>query len=80
MTLFKNIERIRHIDFLIRTKSTGDPKEFAKKIGVSKRQMFNLVSELKEFGAPVHYSPVERTYYYTNRVEFVADFINIEHS
>lgn len=44
--------------------NTGTPEEFANKLHVSKRQLFNLLDELRGLGASIKYSRYKKTYYY----------------
>ncbi|MCG8696953.1 MAG: hypothetical protein MI922_02775 [Bacteroidales bacterium] len=64
MDLIKHIERYKHIDYLIRLKKTGNPLEFAEKIGLSRRQLFYYLDELRDFGLNIKYSNLLKTYYY----------------
>ena len=59
------IERIKYIDYLIRTKTTGCPKELAVKLKLSERMVYEYINTLrKDFSAPIKYSRVQQTYYY----------------
>ena len=49
MDLLKQIERINHIDHLIRTTSTGTPLQLANKLDVSKATVYRLIAQLKEW-------------------------------
>jgi len=59
---------------------TGDPEEFATKLDISKRQLFRIIEELKDYGAPIEYNRSLRTFYYKDadfeiRVNFSMQFI-----
>ncbi len=65
MSLSKYLLRIEQLDQLIRLKSTGTPKQLAKKLGISESAWFKLREELiTEFGFPIAYSRRAKTYYY----------------
>ena len=49
---------------MIRTESTGIPKEFAKKIDVSVSTLFELLNCLKQLGAEIYYNRERLTYTY----------------
>ena len=49
---------------LIKQSSTGCSDEFATKMGLSRRQLLEDISELKSIGAPIKFSPIRNTYYY----------------
>jgi predicted DNA-binding transcriptional regulator YafY len=61
----EQIERLKRMDELIKTKSTGNPEEFAEKLSISQSHLFNLINELKTRDAPIRYNPTRKTYYYT---------------
>lgn len=65
MNFIRQIERIERVDKFIKHKSTGDPKVFAAKLNISKRQLFRIIEELKDFGAPIAYSRALNSFYYT---------------
>lgn len=69
MKEFEQIERLQIIHQLIEQQKTGSPDEFAKILHISKRQLYNILGELKLRGAPIEYDSKERTYLYTNDYE-----------
>ncbi|MDL2214999.1 HTH domain-containing protein [Dysgonomonas sp. OttesenSCG-928-M03] len=75
MTVQKYIDRMNYLCKLIENESTGTPEELAEKLSVSKRQMFNLINNLKDMGAEIKYNRVRATYYFINDFEMV---INVE--
>jgi hypothetical protein len=59
------IRTIILLDFFIRRKSTGTPKELSIKIGLSERQMYIYLKYMKEeMIAPIRYSRINRSYEY----------------
>lgn len=81
MNFVKQIERIHRVDKDIKQKKTGSPEEFALKLGVSKRQLFRMISELKDYGAPIKYSRSLKSFYYCEdnfemKVNFSLRFVN----
>jgi predicted DNA-binding transcriptional regulator YafY len=73
--MLRQIERMQYIDQLIRLKSTGCPEDFAEKLGVSRRQLFNIIEELKILGAPIYYNKEYKSYCYEYQVRLLFDFI-----
>lgn len=71
MQLFESIDRAQRMHQLIRSESTGTPCEFAERLGISRRQLYYLLEELKGFGAQIMYSRVNNTFYYANNFEFL---------
>lgn len=65
MAIENYFERFRRIDSFIRRKSTGTPKQFARKLGVSERTLFNYLRIMKLEGAKIEYSEFRRSYYYS---------------
>lgn len=55
----------------ISTETTGSPDYMAHKFGISKRFLHNILEYMKkDFDAPIAYSRVRETYYYTEEWEF----------
>lgn len=71
----KYIDRLERIDQMIRWKNTGTPKEFACKLGISKRCLYDYLEELKTFGAVILYDKKNKTYFYEQDGHFIAKFI-----
>lgn len=67
MKSFKIIERIRYVDYLIQSKSTGTPEELAAKLNISQRQLYRILHYLKEMDAPVSYCKCRKTYFYQKK-------------
>jgi hypothetical protein len=44
------------LDQLIRSKGTGAPPDFARKMGISERSLYEYLKVLKELGAPIKFS------------------------
>ena len=64
--LFKWQQRFQKLDLLIRHKSTGNPQELAKKLGISVRQWYKLKDALiGDLALPIEYDSYCQTYYYT---------------
>jgi hypothetical protein len=69
MQLFDTIERVHRIHKLIQRKATGTPDEFAEKLHLKKRQLYNILEEFKDYGASIKYSRMSGTFYYDNDFE-----------
>jgi hypothetical protein len=54
--LFEEINRLRQIDRLIRLNNTGNAQEFAKKLNLSRRQVYNIIESLKDVGLEIEYN------------------------
>lgn len=66
MQLFETIDRINRVHIMIQNESSGTPGEFANKLNISRRQLFNLLDDLKSYGAQIKYSRKKRAYSYQN--------------
>lgn len=65
MALYDYINRIERMDRLIRRKSTGPPKELAKKLNISERWLYIFLDELRsELDCPIKYDRRRRSYVY----------------
>lgn len=60
-----DISKLFRMDKLIQRKSSGSPKEFARKLGFSRSTLFEYLSFLKdEFSAVIHYNRYTHCYEY----------------
>ncbi len=64
MSILKYIERLRYIDYLLRTKASGDANSLSKKLHLSRSATLEYLKEMKELGFPIKYSYRRKTYYY----------------
>jgi transcriptional antiterminator len=64
MNFIKQIERIRTIHKLISTEKTGTPDDFAKKLHLSRRQLYNELEIIKSLDASVRYCKKKQSFYY----------------
>ncbi|WGK94557.1 MULTISPECIES: hypothetical protein [Flavobacterium] len=70
----ERLERIKQMHRLISDKTTGTPETFAKKVCLSRRQMYNQLEIFKKFNAPIRYSKISQTFYYEESFEINFDF------
>lgn len=64
MTLFQQIDRMEYIHDLIYNESTGSPDSFARKLRLNKRQLFNILEEMRIMGVDIRYDRTRKTYCY----------------
>ncbi|WP_157493891.1 hypothetical protein [Fulvivirga imtechensis] len=62
------------MDKLIKKKATGSPKDLSLRMGISERQVYNIINEMKELGAPIYFCTIRRSYCYKERVTFTFGF------
>jgi predicted DNA-binding transcriptional regulator YafY len=53
MEFIKQIERLQLLNKLVREQRTGSLKELAKRIGVSRRQLYAYLEYLKDYGLEI---------------------------
>lgn len=68
--LIEQLQQLERLDALIRRKSTGSPKELARKFSVSERTVYNLLEGLKLMGAEIEYCHSRCSYCYKTQMEF----------
>jgi hypothetical protein len=65
MPILNKIQQLERLDQLIRLKATGTPAELAEKLNISKRQVHNIIDEMKaDFSCPIVYSKIHNSYVY----------------
>ena len=70
------LERIERIDCIIQAGKAGKDKELARKLGVSKRSIFNMLRIMKEdLKAPIVFDRKLNTYRYTREGSIVVAFV-----
>ncbi len=73
MTSLDCSKRRRRMDHLIRQKATGQPSDFAKRLGVSRATLYRNITELKNEGAHIQYSKEDQTFFYEEPFVFVFE-------
>lgn len=74
MALLEKIERVERIHRMIEYKRTGNPGQFARKLGVSQSMLYQMLKELKQLGAPIAYCKYRQSYLYLHPVRFHFGF------
>jgi len=72
MKTLKQLERLQKAHKLILQENTGTPNEFANKLGICRRQLYNILEYLKENDAPLQYSRKINTYYYSYNFDLLV--------
>jgi hypothetical protein len=71
MSLFETIDRIAVMHRLIEKEETGTPDKFAERLHIKKRQLYNILDEIRDYGAEIVYDRARETYFYVNNFEIV---------
>ena len=69
MKIFEILERYSLMNKLIKKEQTGSAKEFAKKLKISRSQLFNDLDYLKSYEIEIYYDPAKKSFVYENNVE-----------
>jgi predicted DNA-binding transcriptional regulator YafY len=77
MQIFETIDRVQRIHKLIQREATGTADEFAERLHLKKRQIYNIMEEFKDYGAKIKYSRTKCTYYYVNDFDVLVK-INVD--
>jgi transcriptional antiterminator len=70
-----NVNRIKYLDQLIKTKSTGTPKQLSNRLNISERCLYYHIKILKELGAPVKFCKKRNSYYYTFEGRLIIKYL-----
>lgn len=68
------LQRFARIDNLIQRKATGKPVDFARRLDISESTLYEYLSVMKNFGAPIRYCSIRCTYYYEEDGKFKVFF------
>jgi len=79
MSFFDQLNRLQRIHQLISQEATGTPDELARRFGLQKRQVYNILDELREKGAIIEFDHTRRTYYYVEDFEFEIKIRPVRH-
>ncbi|MCK4991753.1 MAG: HTH domain-containing protein [Bacteroidales bacterium] len=63
------------MDQLIRFRETGTPEDFACRLGISVRTLYNYLKILKELGADIQYNTYSRSYEYLSEIRLYIGYI-----
>lgn len=70
MNFVEQLKVLDRLDQLIRRKATGNSKALANRLGISFRNVYNLIAILKNLGAQILYCRNRQSFYYANEVSF----------
>jgi hypothetical protein len=74
MKVLHYLERIEMIHKLVDQERTGTPVEFARRLGISRTRLYEIMDDLKLEGAPIAYSRTCRTFYYEEPFQISISF------
>jgi len=66
MSFYQKWKTIECIHYKIKTRSTGTPEEFSRRLNISRSTLYEYIEDLEELGAEIRYSRCLQTFYYVN--------------
>ncbi len=76
MTFLEKVRLIERVDQLIRMKATGSAEELARKLGISRSSVYELLDCMKSMGAEIQYCRVRSAYYYEEDKILAIGFVD----
>ncbi len=64
MNFIHQIERLQKLNRLIRQEKTGTPTELAKKLGIKRRTLYDMLESIRSLGLELKYDRKNKTFYY----------------
>lgn len=71
----KIVRRLERMNDLILIKGTGNPEQFASRLRISPRTLYESLDLMKRLGAPIAYCKGRQSYYYSEEGEFTIGFL-----
>lgn len=62
MNFIKQIERLQMLNKLIKEERTGTPDELANRLGISRRNLYDMIETLKCWGVDIRYERKSATF------------------
>jgi hypothetical protein len=78
ISFFEKLNLIERVDQLIRLKATGTADDLAKKLGISRRNVYLIIDVMKSMDAPILYDIYKKIFYYEYDCELSIGFIEKE--
>ena len=75
MNLFDAFDKMKLFNQLVEQQRTGTPDMLAERLGISRSTLYNVIGELRSWGADIGYSRANSTFYYKNHVSIDVHLI-----
>lgn len=77
MKIFDYVNRMNLLNKLLKDRSTGTPKQLAKRLGLSVSRLYVIMDDLKTKGVPISYCRQTQSYYYSKpfEIKLKADLV-----
>jgi len=76
MKFIEKLQVIERVDGLIRRKATGSPSNLSRKLMVSERCVYDIISLMKSMEAPIYFCSSRNSYCYEYEVDLILGFIS----
>lgn len=73
MKTIKQIQQLNKLHGMIMLESTGSPKEMARYMRISERQLYHLLEQLRDMEAPIRFNRRSNTYYYDSEFDLLVN-------
>lgn len=73
MNNLKHIQQLHRLHGMIKLQATGSPREMARRMHISERQLYHLLEQLRDMEAPIRFNRRANTYLYTGDFELLVN-------
>jgi predicted DNA-binding transcriptional regulator YafY len=70
------LNRLKSLDYFIKSQTTGNARELAEKLEITERSVYNYLNLMKSMGAPIVFSSYRQSYVYEDDGQFFIGFLN----
>ncbi|MCD4697281.1 MAG: hypothetical protein K8S16_13675 [Bacteroidales bacterium] len=74
MKAIEQFDRLKRMNELIKSERTGTPAEFARMLGVSRRQLYSYIEYFKDMELEINYSKRRSTFHFCNGHELEISY------
>ena len=75
MTFLEKLRTVERIDQLIRLKATGTPDELARKLGLTRSTIYEIIECMKSMDAEIKYCKTRKSFYYETDKVLAIGFV-----
>ena len=77
--VFEYVDLVARFHRLVMSRTTGTPDSFAKKLGISRSTLYNLIQEITSYGIEIEYSREYRTFRYSHPDHVEINLVICQH-
>ena len=74
MTFIEKLQMIDRLHYLILKRGTGSANELSIRLNISRRNVYNIIEQMKVLGAPIEYCGATKSFIYKYPVKFESSF------